>query len=108
MVEKIYKCDRCGAYFKEPVVHRMEPDTGYIPQTCPDCESEYYSEVNVCRICGNPTDSDVDEFCPECIDMAKEKLDELSKELFKRTAGTDKLNIDYEVQDILMQYYGVY
>lgn len=107
VAEKIYKCDRCGEYFEKPIIHRMEQDTGYIPQTCPNCESEYYSEVNVCRICGKPTDSEADEFCDECKEIVGDHLKNLSNELFFRTQMTEDEFNDYDLRDVLMEYYGI-
>lgn len=74
----MFKCKDCGRFFEKPIVCEMEKDTGYVEQTCPYCESDYFEEAHACPLCGEPTTED---FCQGCYDIVKEGLEALKEKL---------------------------
>lgn len=68
----MYRCESCSHLFEEgeekvlvePHEHFGTPceETFYV---CPMCEGDY-TEVEICKICGEYTDKRNDEICEEC------------------------------------------
>jgi RNA polymerase subunit RPABC4/transcription elongation factor Spt4 len=78
-------CKECGAQFLEPLLIDEGPQDDMYPNSsrlysyaCPECGSSEVEDANMCGICGEPT---LTEFCPECIKLVNEKIDQMAKEL---------------------------
>lgn len=77
-------CESCGAVF-EYAATKLDNDTGYVEESCPECGSEYITKAVKCQRCEEWV-SEGDAFgygktvvCWDCVQGSKSDLELLAK-----------------------------
>lgn len=63
----MYKCENCGTLFSEGDIscNRHSVELVEEIEVCPECGGDCFSEINICKCCGEESEYDL---CEECID----------------------------------------
>lgn len=99
----MYKCDKCGYVFEEPIERREDPSPAgvslsgghYTYYYCPKCSSEEITAVVECVNCGAYIEEG-EVLCEDCMEEFREKLAEIGKEM--------SMDQD-ELEDVIYQIY---
>lgn len=76
----MFQCQNkhCKKFFEDPIMSKVEPDTGYCELTCPHCGSDDFEDANLCPCGMNHTTED---FCEDCYEQVRLSLDKLKEDL---------------------------
>ena len=107
-------CESCGAVF-EYAATKMEPDTGWIEESCPECGSRYIMKAAKCKRCDDWVSEDSafgygdSVICEDCLQEANGDLDLLYRatkdeyEDFELPVLFRTFFTDDEINEILMR-----
>lgn len=106
-------CESCGAVFEYPAT-KMDQDTGFVTDSCPECGSKYIINAVKCQLCGEWVSEDSafgyeSVICEDCLHEANGNLDLLYKatkdecEDFELPVLFRRFFTDDEINEILMR-----
>lgn len=76
-------CESCGAVF-EYAATKMDNDTGYVEESCPECDSEYITKAVKCQRCeewvseGDAFGYEKNVVCWDCVQGSKSDFELLA------------------------------
>lgn len=93
----MYKCGDCGAIFEEPriTIDKVPYGDAYVDypsgEECPHCGSDFFDEVEKCKICGEYMDGHYG-LCEDCYAEVEKEMQTLVNKL--KAHGVDLSILD--------------